>query len=164
MANPEFIFGASDGASFKLISDNGTIKEIKMNDDGNITIEGAELERNSTKYEVTNINEESTTSSSYKDCPNCTVSNLKAGTYFVVFSCVGRNSNANGFSYVVLNKGGSDIPHTERRMQGNKESSISTVAVITVNGSEDIKIRFRRDSKGSAEISNANLVAVRLGD
>ena len=129
-----------------------------------LVIDGSEIEHNKTKYEVTHIDEESTTSNNYKDYPSCTIGSLKAGTYFVSFSCVTRNSNNNGWSYIILNKGGSDIAHTERRMQGNKESSLSTVAVVTVNGSEDIKVRIRRDTKGSAEFSNASLVAVRLGD
>jgi hypothetical protein len=162
---PEYIIDPVKGPDLKIISDDGnTTKQITLNNDGNLVIEGSEIEHNKTKYESTHIDEESTTSNNYIDYPNCLISSPKAGTYFISFSCVTRNSNANGWGYVILNGAGSDIAHTERRMQGNKESSLSTVAVVTVNGSEDIKVRIRRDSKGSAEFSNASLVAVRLGD
>ena len=164
----EFIFDPTNGPDFKIVSaDGNTTKSLTLNNNGNIVIGDSELEHNTSKYEVININQEETTSNSFIDLPSVVLDNSKpkAGTYIVFFSCVARNSNANGWTYVILNKENTgDIAHSERRMQGNKESSLDTQAVITVNGSEYIKLRFKRDSKGKAEISNSSLVAVRLGD
>jgi len=166
MAKPEFTFDPVNGPFLKVVSEDGnTTKEVKMNDDGNLVLGSSEIEHNTTKYEITKIEVQETTSNNYVDLPTFTISTPKAGTYLVLFSCVTRNSNKNAWTYVVLNQESTgDVAHSERRAEGNKETSLDTQAVITVSGSEYIKVRFKRDSNGKAEISNANLVAVRLGD
>jgi hypothetical protein len=162
---PEFKIDPNNGPDLKIVSDDGnTVKQITMNNAGNLVLDGAELEHNKTKYETTHIDKESTTSSNYIECSQCTISSPKSGTYFVTFSCIAKNTNNGGWAYIMLNGAGSDIAHSERKQKGNKESSLSTQAVITVNGSQDIMIKIKRMTKGSAEFSNSNLVAIRLGD
>jgi hypothetical protein len=167
-ARDEFIFDSTNGPDLKIKSPDGnTIKGITLNNDGNLVIEGSEIEHNTSKYEVTHIDEKTTTSNSYIDIPNVIINSPKpkAGTYLILFSCVARCSNSNGWAYVILNgEGTGDISHSQRRHKGNSESSLSSQAVLTLDGSQYVKVRMRRDSKGSAEFSNMNLVAVRLGD
>ena len=164
----EILLDPTNGPDLKIKSTDGlTTKQITLNNDGNLVIEGSEIEHNTSKYEVTHTDEETTTSNNYIDMPNVIINSPKpkAGTYLILFSCVARCTNNSGWAYIILNgEGTGDVAHSQRRHKGNKESSLSSQAVLTLDGNQYVKVRMRRDTKGTAEFSNMNLVAVRLGD
>lgn len=86
-----------------------------------------------------------------------------SGTYMVMFSCTGKNSNGNGDLTISLYIDGTRQNHTERILSDNKNKSISTQSIETVNGSQSIEIKWKHSGSGNSEITARTLSVVRLG-
>jgi len=97
-----------------------------------------------------------TTSSTYVLLPGMTLT-PKAGTYVVLGSCNMNSSHSNGIAYVAIFVDGVKIEHSERKVGGNTENSISTQVKETVDGTQVIDMRFKSDF-GTAEATHRSLI------
>jgi hypothetical protein len=107
-------------------------------------------------------------STSYVSINNM-VSTPPAGTYKVDFSCWFENDEKyedDGLE-VALSKAGTVIEHTKRRNwtgeAGIYETSIHTHAIITVNGSQNIRAKAKRLGSDRIRILQRSMIIVRVG-
>lgn len=87
-----------------------------------------------------------------------------AGTYRVVFSTSVENSNAGGVLFVSIYAGGVQAAASEREIDApgaNESSDATSVAVVTVDGSQAIEGRWRR-SAGTALMHGRILILNRV--
>ena len=92
---------------------------------------------------VSSITSTSTTSTTYVPINGMTIT-PKFGTYYVSFSGYGKGSNNSKNYILAIFSDGIIIQFTERQVITNKDTCFHTQAVITVNGSQVIEIRWKR--------------------
>ena len=98
--------------------------------------------------EVTSTSSTSTTSSSYSTIGGMT-STPAAGTYMVTFSATAYNSNANIDMTIGIHKAGTLVASSVRLENGNasnKRFTCHTQALVTVNGSQAIEVKYKTAS------------------
>lgn len=120
--------------------------------------------------EVTASGVVTTTSTTFVTVAGMTIT-PSAGTYLVWFSANGEHNSGGGSELVVgLAVAGVDLAVTERQAGGgfltaNVRYAVSTQAKVTVNGSQAIEGRFRRDGGvGSVELDNRSLMIMKVGN
>ena len=94
-----------------------------------------------------------------------------AGVYQVWFSTSGTNSSNGGITYYSVYVGGTQVASSERRVTsliagiviGNapNEVAVATQALVSVNGSQAIEIRWRR-SAGTSTTHQRTLTVIKL--
>lgn len=88
------------------------------------------------------------------------------GTYVVIFSGTGGNTNNNKTAAFGIAVAGVDEADSERGIGGGPASTFACLAVVTVDGTQDIQSRFRADTappSNSTEVTSRWLFALRLG-
>ncbi len=115
-----------------------------------------------TTIETNVTNDTSTTSTSYVTINGMT--NLPAsGTYIINLSTSGTGDDVNGFADYAIFKAGSIIQHTERTIKGDREGLVHSQAIVSLNGSEAIEIKFKTDT-GAVTVHERNLIFIRVSD
>lgn len=88
-----------------------------------------------------------------------------AGTYLCIFSgSIVNSANGAERTWVSLYSGGTQVTATERSIgtSGGAYAAVSSQAVITVNGSQAIEVKWRV-AGGTSTVRNRRLIAVKIG-
>jgi hypothetical protein len=107
-----------------------------------------------TYHEIYVTTSTSTTSNTYQVISGMTYTPA-SGTWHVSFSTTSRLSAKNVYAYYALHKSGTIVSHSIRNTHnkssksGNINIGIHTQAVVTVNGSEAIEIKFRNSNNST---------------
>lgn len=115
-----------------------------------------------TNYEENSDTSASTTSTSMVDIPDLTITTPGSGTYLVLLNGNFRNDASNGITEFTIRSGTTDHSEAVRHMEGTDEIPSSTQAIVIVNGSQDIKGRYRRIGNNTAEVEERSIIAIKL--
>lgn len=87
-----------------------------------------------------------------------------AGKYLVMFSCTVQRTSSNATVCISIYKGGSKQDATQRCYLGVDIISLATQNIESVNGSQAIEIKIRKDGNGTAKkVYERILTLVRIG-
>jgi len=109
---------------------------------------------------VSGIDSVTTTSTDYVVIPNLTATPV-AGTYIVTASGTLENDSRSKAAQVAIFSGGTQITHSNRKfIRGNQQQSapFTSIAKVTVNGSEAIEVRWKVDNNSSGTITERSLL------
>ena len=120
-----------------------------------------------TYSETTATVDTSTTSATYTQI-NSMVITPASGTYLVIFSSSGAGDSTGADATYAIHKAGTIIQHSERNLNfggggqtNNFDTSLHTIAVVTVNGADIIDIKYKT-SAGTFTIHERSLELIKL--
>jgi ribosomal protein L21E len=146
------------GADVVLIEDSAAAGAKKAITVGSITAQSL------SQSSATATADAQTSSTTYTLLTGMTIT-PPAGTYWVKFTSSVRNSSGNQINYQSIFSGGSQVAASEvaaRNGTNNADSSVSTQAIVTVNGSQAIEVRVRV-SGSTGTWHQRTLVALKVG-
>ena len=103
-------------------------------------------------YSVLDNTSFSSTSTSFVLVPSMILT-PPAGTYYVIF-----NSYGSALIEYAIFVGGSILNETVRQIDTNNEEDLTSIAVVTVNGSDDIDVRARSTNGSTMDIFERKLL------
>jgi hypothetical protein len=90
-----------------------------------------------------------------------------AGTYIVTFSSWISQASNNSASFIIIYQNGNQIINSQRQWgtgSGGARGWVGTEAIVTVNGSEIVDVRWRGDTANSATMTQRNMIFMKTGD
>lgn len=104
----------------------------------------------------------STASTSYVDLDSMSAT-PSAGTYLIIHSNTHTNSgDGPDRQRFILNVGGVDVAHTERKTGSNKYQSVCMQTVAYLNGTQAVKVRYRIVINGTVTVDERSLTVIRI--
>jgi len=88
-----------------------------------------------------------------------------AGTYYAAFNCAVTGSANNWSIFASIYSGGTQVASSERQAFGVQSANtiaIATHAVVTVNGSQAVEIRWRASAGVTASVDARALILLKL--
>jgi hypothetical protein len=111
----------------------------------------------------------STTSSTYAQMGSMTATPA-SGVYVVTFSGSGNVASGGDDAVYALYSAGSIVQHSERNLSWNGgahanalEMAMYTQAVVTVNGSQVIEMRYKTTSGSAFTVHGRSMILVKVG-
>jgi len=79
-----------------------------------------------------------------------------AGTWLVLFSCEATTSANAGEFHARMLQDGVNIDYTTRQLDGSSQATLTTQAVVIVDGTEDISVTWNKGPSGSYSLNTTN--------
>lgn len=121
-----------------------------------------------TTSSITATTNTSTTSSTYVVINGMTTT-PSSGTYIVTFSASGSHSNGSSDATYAIHSNGSIVAHSERNHgwrgaahTNDFEMSIHSQAIITVNGSQSIDVRYQCGGNGIFTVHERSMILLKV--